>query len=100
MHLLPTEAELTGHWVLQGKAVIGDATCLRIEWLINGRLDRVAGAGGGWEQLYQDPADGRYWELTYPQSHMHGGGPPSLGVLSAAQAQTKYQWPPPDLPAV
>ncbi|MEM7379742.1 MAG: Imm27 family immunity protein [Bacteroidota bacterium] len=26
----------------------------------------------------KDPYDNRYWELSYPQGNLHGGGPPSL----------------------
>jgi len=29
----------------------------------------------GWDVLYLDPADGRYWERILPSSEMHGGGP-------------------------
>ena len=100
MQLLPDETYLTGHWEIRGNAVVADEACRRIKQLIAEQLNRIAVAGGGWEILYQDPADGRLWELTYPQGEMQGGGPPSLGVLSAGQARAKYQWPAPGIPAV
>jgi hypothetical protein len=28
----------------------------------------VSEGSGGWETLFQDPNDGRYWERTFPQS--------------------------------
>ena len=54
------------------------------------KLIEITTDTSGWDVLYRDPADGRYWELTYPQSHMHGGGPPRLTHLSFEQAKTKY----------
>jgi immunity protein 27 of polymorphic toxin system len=47
-------------------------------------------AYGCWSKLYLDPVDGGYWELTYPQSEMHGGGPPQLVHISADAAKIKY----------
>ncbi len=38
-----------------------------------------------WAALYIDTF-GNYWELTYPQSHMHGGGPRQLERLSISDA--------------
>ena len=69
-----------------------DVTCERIKWLINNYLRKVADSPqwGAWETLYQDPADGRYWERTYPQSELHGGGPPQLRCLALNEAKQKY----------
>jgi hypothetical protein len=88
------ETDLTGQWVVQDGQVIADETCKRIEELIKNSLQKVAISKdyGAWETLYRDPKDGRYWEKTYPQGHMHGGGPPKLRVLSVEQAKAKYQF--------
>lgn len=40
--------------------------------------------------LYKDPTDGRYWELTYPNSEGHEGGPLKLTVMSPEEAEFKY----------
>ena len=88
MKLKPDETELLCKWVVADGKVTGDETCERIQSLTSQYLEKVA--GGGWEILYRDPNDGRYWELTYPQSEMHGGGPPRLTCLSLGQAQRKY----------
>ena len=53
-------------------------------------LPRLAITDGGWSALHFDPADGRFWEYTYPQSELHGGGPPLMHVLSEAEAREKY----------
>jgi len=88
--LEPGESVLIGQWLVDGGRVIGDETCERIDWLIHSRLERLARDSSGWETLYRDPRDGRLWELTYPQSHMHGGGPPDLRLISSDAATSKY----------
>jgi hypothetical protein len=45
---------------------------------------------GGWETLFLDPTDGRYWERTYPQGEQHGGGPAALLLIRVADARKKY----------
>lgn len=87
MRLLPEEHELYGltaggQWDL--------VTQSRIQQLVSHRLERIGATDGGWSVLYRDPADGRYWELTYPQSEMHGGGPARLTELSQQEAQQRY----------
>ena len=90
--LQPDEQLLTGSWIAENGRVRGDGACERIDWLLDHHLLRVADSpqSGGWETLYQDPDDGRYWERSYPQSHLHGGGPPELRVLPAEHAKQKY----------
>ncbi len=82
------EKDLIGKWEVVNQRVIADDVCKRINILIRNYLQKIA--GGGWETLFKDPKDGRFWELTYPQGHMHGGGPPRLMNLSDEQATTKY----------
>jgi hypothetical protein len=88
MKLEDKETDLIGEWIINDGKVAGDATCERIESLISNYLEKIA--GGGWDTLYKDPHDGRYWELVYPQSQMHGGGPPRLTNLLPGQAKLKY----------
>jgi Immunity protein 27 len=90
MEIQPDESVITGAWVLVDGSMVGDASLTRIDSLVKGYLQRVAVSPDGWEILYRDPADGRYWEKTYPHSQMHGGGPASLRVLDVAEAQEKY----------
>ena len=52
----------------------------RIFWLVTRRLTLVDTSEGGWLQLYRDPRDGRYWELSFPQGSLHGGGPRRLAL--------------------
>ena len=46
----------------------------------------------GWETLFQDPRDGRFWERTFPQGEMQGAGPPRLDVISSSEAHKKYKF--------
>lgn len=90
MKLQPNETVLKGSWIEEGSGVRPDATCQRIKWLIAEVLKKVATDASGWVDLYLDPMDGRYWELSYPQSEMHGGGPPRLAIIAVSQARAKY----------
>ena len=68
-----------------------DKVTLRIDDLVRNYLQKIATDESGWETLYQDPSDGRYWELTYPSGESHGGGPPRLTVVSSQEAALKYK---------
>lgn len=86
------EQRLTGSWIEENGKVCGDAISERIDWLLAHHLRKVVDSPqwGAWETLYQDPNDGRYWERTYPQGDLHGGGPPELRCLSAEEARQRY----------
>ena len=87
-----TEVEIVGRWEESEGQLRADGACERIESLVNEYLIRVADSPtwGDWETLYRDPTDGRYWERTYPQGEMQGGGPPCLKWISVAEASSKY----------
>jgi hypothetical protein len=91
--LRPSETLLEGEWIVSAHGVVADQTCKRIEALTAHVLRRLASNASGWESLFQDPDDGRLWELYYRQSEMHGGGPPSLRNVTAQHAGTKYKLP-------
>lgn len=90
MKITTEETEVRGNWILEGGAVVADEMCSRIEWLKSNWLQRITTDSSGWETLYKDPHDGRYWELIYPQSELHGGGPPTLRYISDESAKSKY----------
>ena len=91
MKLKAEETDLVGHWTFTGDQVQKDEISLRIEGLINNYLERIGQDASGWNVLFRDPYDGRLWELTYPNSELHGGGPPRLTVLTKEEALTKYK---------
>jgi len=88
----PEEVEIIGDWVEVAGRVVGDNACERVHLLTQDYLEKIGFSqeSGGWETLYRDPSDGRFWERTYLQSHMHGGGPPSLLNLTEGEARKKY----------
>lgn len=90
MDIKPSETVLTGQWILQGGRPVADDVCERILALTGSHLVKVGRDASGWNALYRDPNDGRYWELTYPQSELQGGGPPQLRCLTADEARQKY----------
>ena len=90
MKIEKSETKIIGNWVLTGKKMIADGQCERIQWLTANYLKKITFDKTGWDFLFQDPNDNRYWELIYLNSEMHGGGPPSLILLSEAEAKNKY----------
>jgi hypothetical protein len=90
VNLQPHETELISSWVMKDGLVVEDEVCIRIRALIESELLRIANSKDGWEVLYKDSSDGRYWELTYPRGEMQGGGPIALIVASEPMLQGKY----------
>ena len=80
--------ELVGQWLVEGGKVVADEATKRIEHLTSSVL--VKRATGNWTILFQDPADRRFWQLTYPHGEMHGGGPPKLQAIDAATAASVF----------
>lgn len=85
---------MIGAWVKGPVGVAGDDVCRRIRWLIS-KVLAVVGIekdSGGWRTLYRDPADGRYWLLSYPQGELQGGGPEALKNVSPTDAELKNRY--------
>ncbi len=88
----PEENEIRCDWKLEDGRIVGSPECDRINTLVKSFLRKIASDASGWNKLYQDPSDGRFWELTYPSSHMHGGGPPLLVCISESDAHKRYNF--------
>jgi hypothetical protein len=84
------EVKIKGGWKSIGKQVLPDENCVRIDWLKSKYFHKIAVDPSGWDTLFRDPEDGRYWELTYPESELHGGGASQLTVISFQVAKVKY----------
>ena len=80
----------TGQWVVRDGGVVGDSVCAEIEALIATHFSEIGRDGTGWFTLYRDSRDGILWERSYPQGHLHGGGPPQLATVSIAEAKLRY----------
>ncbi|MBI2285190.1 MAG: hypothetical protein HYU71_15875 [Bacteroidetes bacterium] len=90
MKLLSSETNLVGRWEFKDGKMLKDEVAKRIEFLIDKDLKKIKSDTSGWDILYLDENDGRYWELTYPESEMQGGGPQILTVMSENEAKAKY----------
>lgn len=88
------EVELVGARLNGDKLDVDAKACERIDWLVNTALDifGFSEESGGWDKLYRDPADGRFWLLTYPFSAMHGGGPPTLRHLKLTEGEARSRF--------
>ena len=78
----PSESIIKGEWKFKNKRVIADKNCQRIEFLIESELDKISIDNSNWSTLYLDSRNETYWELTYPESEMQGGGPPKLEKIT------------------
>ncbi|MCW5959721.1 MAG: hypothetical protein KIS76_06115 [Pyrinomonadaceae bacterium] len=74
----PVESRIEVNWVEEDGEIIEDVVCKRINFLIASYFENICTDSSGWKTLFRDPRDGRYWELSYPHSEWHGGGPPLL----------------------
>lgn len=85
------ETELVGSWIQKNGSMVADDVSKRIDYLIENKLKKVASSDDGWDQLYIDMQDSRYWELSHPENDYHGGGAPLLKHLSLDEVKNKYQ---------
>ena len=90
MKIEPHETEIAGEWIMRDGKVHADAACERIDALIQTELIFLYTDQSGWSALYKDKNDGRYWERIFPHSERHGGGPPTLRIISFDDAIRKY----------
>ena len=44
-----------------------------------------------WIVLYRDPKTGDYWKEYFPQSELHGGGPPIFVRISLDDAERDFK---------
>lgn len=82
---------------LEGKIIFNngkielDKTGKRIEFLIRNDLIKIDSDSSGWFILYQDKNDKRYWELSYPNSDIQGGGNPVLKNVNYEDIIDRYK---------
>ena len=86
------ETAIVGRWAVENGRVVPDPAARRVETLVERSLRKLAASTDGWSGLYVDPRDGRLWELRYEQSEEHGGGAPSLFLISETDAADRYGW--------
>lgn len=83
-------SELVGKWIVdKSRKVVGDKAERQIQEAIH-QFVKLAEREGGWTTLYRSSFDNSYWERTYAQSELHGGGPSKLTRLRAEQVAERY----------
>lgn len=83
--------ELVGKWIVDPSGrVVGDAVEQLIWEAVRSHLTRLGDREHGWTILYRDPLDNSYWELTFSQGEMQGGGPAKLTRLPPEQIPKLY----------
>jgi len=92
MKIKPEETELLGKWIETDNGFQVDIVAQRINWLVSNFLIKIKTDESGWDILYKDPIDGRYWELFYPESGLYGGGPPALKIILKNEIVEKYNY--------
>ena len=89
--IAPLETTIVGNWKIENGRLVADDAAKKIETLIQSWLVKISESTDGWSVLYLDQTDGRYWELTYPESRLHGGGAPSLTCISIKEATKRFK---------
>ena len=86
----PEELVLEGSWITVSGNVVEDENCKRIWYVTSQILEKIGDSKDGWRQLFIDPKDNRLWELDFPHSDQHGGGPPRLSVVKKSDIEDNY----------
>jgi hypothetical protein len=76
--------ELREVWIMAGAHIVagGDSETIN-DWLAT-KLEKITTEKSGWVTLYRNRESGEFWEMSYPNSEMHGGGPRLLTCLGLA----------------
>jgi len=86
----PIETHITGNWIFVDGTMRSDENEKRVQRLITTYLEEIGKDGSGWQKLYRDPSDGRYWELNWPRGEVQGGGPMELRIIEKRAALEKF----------
>lgn len=73
-------------WRVVDGNVMAEGGAATISDLLADKLMKVKVDWSGWRTLYQHKETRQFWELDYPHSETHGGGPRRLSCLAIALA--------------
>lgn len=88
----PEETEFIGRILMVNEQAINDDIAQKVNYLTKNYLVKIKTNESGWDTLYQDVNDSRFWEKLFLQSELNGGGPPSLINISEEEARLKYKF--------
>ncbi|MBN1958226.1 MAG: hypothetical protein JXQ81_12915 [Desulfuromonadales bacterium] len=88
---LTTETEgIQGFWIDLGSRVEKDSGWVRIEWLLNNRLEKVIESDSDKGALYRNPADDSLWHHYLVAPGMAAESPPALERMTADAARKMF----------
>lgn len=64
--------EITGKWLIENDTAVPDENEIEITRRLRDQLEEISRRSDGWDVLLRDKTDGSWWELSYPQAHLHG----------------------------
>ncbi|RYM33505.1 hypothetical protein ERX46_11240 [Brumimicrobium glaciale] len=73
--------EIDGKWIEINGALKADSNCKLIAEMLQNDLKVIESSEDGWTQKLEGK-NNEIWKLTYPQSHLQGGGPPKLTLIN------------------
>jgi hypothetical protein len=81
---------IRGFWLDLGSSVVKDSGWVRIEWLLENRLECLVEKNTETGSLYRDPADNRLWHFYRVSPGLRDGGPPALQSISQDEARDLF----------
>lgn len=88
--LSPETTAIQGFWLDLGSKVVKDSGWIRIEWLIDNRLDCIVPEDTETGSLYRNPSDGQLWHFYLVSPDLQSNGPPALEQISEEKAHQLF----------
>lgn len=83
---------LVGKWQMVSGKLGPNEMEQRIAWLITEYLIPVACGRNGWFYLFQDPHTQHFYQLSFPERHLHSnGGPMQLEKISKLMVKAVWE---------
>jgi hypothetical protein len=76
--------DLRDIWVSEDGKMVARGDAAAIDDMLGTKLEKVRPDESGWLVVFRHRETNQLWELSYPQSEMHGGGPRRLRLIGDA----------------
>ena len=63
---------------------------IEIEDFVSTKCKKVAVSKSGWDSLYIEKENGCYWNKSYPDGALHGGGQPVLSKIDKTVVKEQF----------
>ena len=88
---MPALTELNDVWVLRDGKMVAEGDANAIDELLKAKLVELRTVD--WATLYRHIDTQELWDLIYPRSEMHGGGPRRLRLLDLRDPENWVPYP-------